>query len=224
MFTKRKEEEEGKRMETTKKYARLNMLLTISQIIADTAASIMKATSQLGVLALPFQIAYGVMGATQAGIAIAENSKIQGFEEGLYPVTDHKGRKYKAGIQTNAPTGKLTQPTILAGEKPEIIIDPLTTRHLEMNYPQVIDAIYSSAARVRGYASGLYPDQTKGGSAADAQIMSQVAAALAINASAIAELRSELKNGIAAYYDDAQVRQIRTRLDVNDAVKQARTL
>jgi hypothetical protein len=200
------------------------MLLTISQIIADTAAAIMRAPAQLGAFSLPFQIAYGVLGATQAGIAIAEINKIQGYEEGLYPVTDHKGRKYKAGLMQNAPTGKLTQPTILAGEKPEIIIDPLTTRHLEMNYPQVIDAIYSSAARVRGYASGLYPEQTKGSSAADAQIMSQVAAALAINASAIAKLEQKLENGIAAYYDDAQVRQIRTRLDVNDAVKQARTL
>lgn len=217
-FTARKRAEEQKRYQIEKKYANIRMLTTIGEIISQTALAVMKAAP-----IIPLQVLMGVLGATQLGLATAEHQKIQGFEEGLYPVLDHKGRKFNAGIQTNAPTGKLTEPTILAGEKPEIIIDPLTTRHLEMNYPQVINAIYSSAARVRGYESGHYPERSTQ-SAADTEIMSQIAAALAINASAIAELRSELKNGIAAYYDDAQVREIRTRLEVNNAVKQARTL
>ena len=47
---------------------------------------------------------------------------------------------------------------------------------------------------------------------------------MAANVKALQNLDEKLDKGIAAYYDDAQVRQIRTRLEVNNAVKNARTL
>jgi hypothetical protein len=216
-FTARKREEEQKRYQIEKKYANIRMLTTIGEVISQTALAVMKAAP-----IIPLQVLMGVLGATQLGVAVAERAKLQGYEEGLYPVRDQKGRNYTAGVVSNAGTGKLMQPTILAGEKPEIIIDPLTTRHLEMNYPHVIDAIYSSAARVRGYESGKYPDRSA--SPTDEALQKQLAVLMAANVKALQSLDEKLDKGIAAYYDDAQVRQIRTRLEVNNAVKNARTL
>lgn len=189
---------------------------------AQLAYESMQSLGPLG----PILGAAAAAAAVVAGLARVKSIKetpIQGYEEGLYPVRDQKGRKFNAGYISNAPTGKLNQPTILAGEKPEIIIDPLTTRHLEMNYPQVIDAIYASAARMRGYQSGHYPERTSSAAPNDA-LYKEMAAVLATNMAAITELRQELREGIRAVYDDAQVRTIRERLEVNNTVKQARTL
>lgn len=77
------------------------------------------------------------------------------FYKGKYPVTGaDDGKTYQAGFASSPGTGLLSTPTILAGELPEIIIDPATTRNLQMNYPGVIQAI--NAARVPQYAGGSY--------------------------------------------------------------------
>ncbi len=124
----------------------------IKAYIAEaTAKAVGKALVQVP---FPFNIALGA--AAGAAVSALFNSIIPQFEKGLYPVQgadDHK--TYMASFIDSPGTGLLESPTILAGEKPEIIIDPKTTRNLQMNYPGVIQAIM--AARVPQYASGSYP-------------------------------------------------------------------
>lgn len=156
-FTKRKDAEEAKRKEIAKKYAGVELLVKTSNIIGSTAVAIMKAL-ELGPIAGPIAaVAMGVEGAAQLTRAKAEYDKIQGYESGLYPVQDHLGRKFNASYLKDAGTGMLNSPTILAGEKPEFIIDPRTTGYLQANAPDIIEGIYMAAKRVRGYESGKMP-------------------------------------------------------------------
>jgi len=215
-FTKRKVAEEYKRKEIEKKYAGIRLLITLAEIAANTALSIMKVSSQLGIYAIPVQIAYGILGATQAGIAIAQNNKIQGYEEGLYPVTDQRGRNFKASRINNPTTGKLNSPTILAGEKPEIIIDPITTKRLEMNSPHIIEAIYAAAGRTRGYETGKYPTPQIN---IPAQDNSAMLALIAENRETLNQLNQTLKNGIPALYDDKEILRQREQLEIIEQIE-----
>ena len=81
------------------------------------------------------------------------------YAKGRYDVIGQDdGRKYRAKVINDPGTRLITDPSILTGEKPEIIIDPATTRNLQMNYPGVIEAI--NMARMPQYASGSYPVAT----------------------------------------------------------------
>ena len=87
-------------------------------------------------------------------------AEVPQYFSGYYDVIGQQdGKQYRARRIRNASTGLVSQPSILVGEKPEIIIDPATTRNLQMNYPGIIAAI--NAARVPQYASGSYPASTK---------------------------------------------------------------
>lgn len=83
-YTRRKEAEEQKRKEIAKKYAGIRLLTTVAEITAQTALAIMRVTSELGVLALPMQIAYGILGATQIALAKAQYNKVKSYAEGGY--------------------------------------------------------------------------------------------------------------------------------------------
>lgn len=67
------------------------------------------------------------------------------------------GKKYSAKYKRNARTGLLKEPTVLAGEQPEIIIDPYTTRNLQSNYPEVIDMINFARRGISQAFNGKYP-------------------------------------------------------------------
>jgi len=79
-----KMEEEKKAIK--KKYAGIDFAITSAKIIAETAAAIMKAAPNV-----PLQIAEGILGATQLGIAMGEFSKVQNLWTGGF--TD-PGDKY----------------------------------------------------------------------------------------------------------------------------------
>ncbi|TNE31793.1 MAG: hypothetical protein EP346_00085 [Bacteroidetes bacterium] len=149
-YTARKEEEEAKRKEVAKKYASSELLMKSSQILASTATAIMAAWESgplVGAIMTPIIAANGT---AQYAAAKAEYDKIQGYEEGYYPVMDQHGRKFNAQRVNNPGTRMLNDPTILAGEKPELIIDPKTTKYLQVNAPGIIDTIYAAANRVKG--------------------------------------------------------------------------
>lgn len=160
-YTARKEEEEAKRNEVAKKYASTELLMKTSQILASTATAIMAAWEAGPIVGGIMTPIIAANGAAQYAAAKAEYDKIQGYEEGLYPVMDQHGRRFNAERVQNAGTRMLNDPTILAGEKPELIIDPKTTKYLQVNAPGIIDTIYAAANRVRGYESGRYPKSTK---------------------------------------------------------------
>lgn len=152
-FTKRKEAEEAQRSEIMKKYAGIELLTKVAQITASTAVSVMKAMElgwPMGPILAGITLAQGI---AQGAIAKAEYDKVQGYEGGYYPVMDQHGRRFSAGRENNAGTRMVNDPTILVGEKPELIVDPQTTKFLQVNYPGIIDTIYAAANRRLGAPS-----------------------------------------------------------------------
>ena len=89
--TELQERSEQEKKDIKKKYALIDFLITNSRIVAETAAAIMKAAPNV-----PLQIAEGILGATQLGIATAEYNSVKNLWTGGF--TD-PGDKYKpAGI------------------------------------------------------------------------------------------------------------------------------
>jgi|GEM_PF-7081998 len=167
-YTQRKEVEERRRREITKKYALLEALTSIANIGMKTAESIITAQKDVPFpLSLVVQGLYLSNGLAQVYAAKQQYSKIQGYSLGNYPVQDQYGQRYFAQRNEALATGEYSQPTVsfgknmLVGEKmPEIVIDGLTTQKLKQFRPEVIDAIYQTAGSVRGYSAGNYPEAT----------------------------------------------------------------
>ncbi len=91
---------EEKKAQIRKKYAAVQFGVTAGQIIVDTAASIMKALSELGPVAGPIAAALmAATGSVQLGIAQAQIGKLEsekGYAEGGY--TGSGDKHQKAGI------------------------------------------------------------------------------------------------------------------------------
>lgn len=77
------EEKEAKQLEIQKKYADVNFAVKASQIIADTAVSIMQAYAQLGPVAgTVAAVLMGVVGAAQLASANAERERVKQLQPG----------------------------------------------------------------------------------------------------------------------------------------------
>tara|TARA_R110001592_G_scaffold17518_2_gene73781 strand:- start:79187 stop:82717 length:3531 start_codon:yes stop_codon:yes gene_type:complete len=168
-YTQRKEVEERRRREITKKYALLEALTSIANIGMKTAESIITAQKDVPFpLSLVVQGLYLSNGLAQVYAAKQQYSKIQGYSLGKYPVQDQYGQRYFAQRNEGLITGEYSQPTVsfsknmLVAEKmPEIVIDGLTTQRLKQFRPDVIDAIYQTAGKVKGYSVGAYPSEQR---------------------------------------------------------------
>lgn len=118
-YAKRKEETERKKLEIAKKYAGLELLMKVSDIIAGTAAAIIQGYSQLGVFGTAFAAIMGATGAVQAGIAYKEYEKVKGYSEGGYTggglFKDNSGHSVAGVVHDNeyvVPKRLLEQPDI----------------------------------------------------------------------------------------------------------------
>lgn len=87
-------------------------------------------------------------------------TSVPGYERGRYPILREDGKMFSSEIRPSAFTQMVTRPTYfsdrgyLAGENgSELIVDHPTLMSLR---PGVIDEIYATHARVRGYESGKY--------------------------------------------------------------------
>ena len=88
---------EEEKIKIRKKYANVQFLVSASQIVTDTAASIMKGFSELGPVAgAVAAVLLGATGATQLAIANQERKKMQGYQSGGYTRPGH--RDEPAGI------------------------------------------------------------------------------------------------------------------------------
>ena len=145
---------DAKRKAIALKAAKRERNIALMNAIVNTAAGIVK------MLANPFPLNFilaalvGVMGGLQIA-AIASTPLPQAFSGKYDVIGAQDGKKYNAGVMDSPGTGLISKPTILVGEQPEIIIDPPTTRNLQINYPEVIEAI--NYARTPQYYSGKYP-------------------------------------------------------------------
>lgn len=118
-YAKRKEETERKKLEIAKKYAGLELLMKVSDIIAGTAAAIIQGYSQLGVFGTAFAAIMGATGAVQAGIAYKEYEKVKGYSQGGYTgaglFKDDSGHSVAGVVHDNeyvVPKRLLEQPDI----------------------------------------------------------------------------------------------------------------
>lgn len=179
---------EEKKKKIKKKYADVEFAIDIASIITKTA---------LGAMAAVAEMPYG--GEVMAGLIIAEGAaaaieayaqwnSVKGLEQGFYPKSitatrAQDGKKFKSRVSNDARTQFVDTPTVfLAGEKgkagPEIIIDDVVAKDLQMNAPFVIDAIRASAGKIHGFQNGLYPDGIQSGGGAlftkeERELMSQ---------------------------------------------------
>ncbi len=129
----------------------------------------------------------------RSGIAIGTivAQAIPAFDAGLYDVTSaYDGRHYKAGYSGVARTGVVRNPQLfLAGERmPEMIIDGPTMRNIQMNSPQIIEAIHQH--RVPAYAAGLYSNEGVSSGISETLLMGLMGT--------IGSLNQTLSNGISA--------------------------
>lgn len=102
---------------------------------------------------------------TSLGVLAAQT--VQGFEDGLYPVTRNDGKKFNAKLGTTQ-TGLVSGPTLmdgnyLAGERstsknPEMIIDDVTFSKLDPRVPEYIMAVHNGT--IPGYENGKYESNT----------------------------------------------------------------
>lgn len=157
---------EEKKKQIAKKYADTEMAITLSEIIASTAMGAINAVAQMpygGEIMAALIIAEG---AVAAGLAISERNKIKGLEQGFYPkyvtaTREQDGKKFNARVSKDTRTQMVDFPTVfLAGERgkaqPEMMLDGLVVKDLQMNSPQVIEAIKYSANKIHGFEQGNY--------------------------------------------------------------------
>ena len=161
------EEKENKKLEIQKKYADVNFAIKCSQIIADTAVSIMKANADLGPIAGPIAaVMLAATGAAQLMSAKAERDKIKNMSvkstSSNQPTT---AERVVGGYSEGGYTG-MGERYEVAGvvHKGEYVVP-----QPEMNNPKVIDAVSTIEAIRRqrttinalpesGYAEGGYTD------------------------------------------------------------------
>lgn len=98
----------------------------------------------------------GLTGAAQVAAILA--TPVPVFAKGKYNVLGTDGNRYNATMSGPVKTGFYSKPTLgLFGEKgKELVLSGPHTRNLEMNYPEIIDAIM--ATRVPTYSAGRYPE------------------------------------------------------------------
>jgi hypothetical protein len=96
----------------------------------------------------------GIAGGAQVASILA--TPIPAFSRGKYPVTTTEGKRYNATYSGPVKTGMYSKPTVglFAEDGKELIISSPHVKHLEMNYPEIIDAILYS--RMPAFAGGKY--------------------------------------------------------------------
>lgn len=153
----------------SQKNAEFYKMLALAQIGIDTGVAVaagVKAVMSSSTSMSPWEkiaqviaIAAEIIGAIATATSIVNSSDIPSYAGGLYPMDTTNGR-YMVRYGGEPKTGVVSSPThFVAGEeKPEMIIDGATYRNLQLNAPQIIDAIYQH--RIPAHAAGSYPVQT----------------------------------------------------------------
>ncbi len=166
------EEKENRKLEIQKKYADVNFAIKVSQIIADTAVSIMKAFSELGPIGGAVAAALlTATGIAQVAVANAERQKVKSMQPSATAATAQTASTAKAERKlTGYADGGYTGPgdryevagVVHRGEY--VVPKPI------MGIPRVVDAVGtieairlnrmagvpSRAASTSGYADGGY--------------------------------------------------------------------
>jgi hypothetical protein len=147
------------------------------------------------------------------------------FNTGKYDVigaTD--GRTYRAGYAPAAQTGIYSSPTLIGGlglvgeRAPELVVDGPTLRNIQMNYPEIINAI--QAARVPQFAEGNYPATVTAAQPPATQQQQTPSPEMIAMLQSLAEISQKLDNptrAVVVYSDleDAQIEMDEIRNSVS---------
>jgi TP901 family phage tail tape measure protein len=105
--------------------------------------------------------AVGIISAVKSAVGAAKSTKVEGFEDGLYPITrSQDGKQFNASFGGNTPSGMVNKPTVfMAGENgPELIIDSAAYKQIN---PDIKYALHREIARVKGFEGGFYPEASR---------------------------------------------------------------
>lgn len=206
------EDLDTKRKEVALKAAKREKKIALMNAIVNTAAGIVKMLNNPWPLNLILAALVGVAGGLE--IAKIATTPLPQYAMGRYDVLGAQdGKKYNAKVIDSPGTGLVNSPAILVGEKPEIIIDPYTTRNLQMNYPEVIQAI--NAARMPQYASGSYPGSVTRETVTEKSLPKEFYELMAMQATEIKRLNDQLNKGIGATLV-ADGQYMKTHTEVSD--------
>lgn len=102
-------------------------------------------------------VAAGIAGAAQVGFILAQ--PVPAFSDGKYNVTTTEGKKYNANYSGPVKTGIYSKPTLglFSEEGTELIISAPHLKHMQMNYPEIIEAIMFT--RMPAYSRGKYASE-----------------------------------------------------------------
>ena len=95
------------------------------------------------------------------GAFLSKKSKVKGYEDGLYDIIrEQDGKRFNAAYGGQTSSGMVNKPTVfMAGENgPELIIDSAAYKNIN---PEIKYALHREIARVKGFETGYYPQQTK---------------------------------------------------------------
>lgn len=207
------EEKENKKLEIQKKYADVDFAIKISQIIADTSVSIMKAFSQLGPIGGAVAAAMlTATGVAQVVSAKAERDKIKNMEPGRTAASSPEETATKTRVLTGYSDGGYTgdgRRLEVAGivHKGEYVV-PMPI----MKDPRVIDAVGLIESIRQQRMLGRPATAASGGSFAQGGYTSAPAIDFSEFREGVAEMRSMLQN-IRAYVVYRDIEQAREKLD-----------
>ncbi len=125
----------------------------VANAIINTAVAITSVLS-IPILGVALAIIVGLLGAAQVALILA--TPIPQASSGRYNVTGKQdGKAYNNVPYQESYTGIPGRPMLVNETGNEIVIDPYTTRNIQMNYPYILEGI--NQARVPQRASGAYP-------------------------------------------------------------------
>lgn len=161
-----------KQKEIKKKYADVAFAISAAEIITSTVSAAMNAYDAMAnipyvgpALGAVAAAAIAVVGAAQLSTANTERQKVKALAKGKYPVEADDGRTYNATWTGKPHTGMYDGPQLgifneVPGQ-PEMVVDGITTKNLQVNYPEIVEAIYNVRdGKTPKFAEGKYPQQT----------------------------------------------------------------
>lgn len=179
---------------------------SIIQGIMNTALAVINALASGGPAAPALAIAAGIAGALET--AVIASQPVPEYGRGRYTVTGaNTGKIYSADFTGPARTAFYSRPSLVAETGTELIVDPATTRNLQMNYPEVLAAI--NFARVPQYATGRYVQTSSSGapSFGEKESSEELIRAMHRFADAAEQLQKDGVKGNWSLFDLEQIQQ-----------------
>ncbi len=147
-------EADKKKRKITHDQAVIAKATNVASAIINTAVAITSVLS-IPILGEALAIIVGLLGAAQIALILA--TPIPQAASGRYNVIGKQdGKAYNDVPYQSSFTGIPGRPMLVNETGNEIVIDPYTTRNIQLNYPYIIEGI--NQARVPQRAGGYYPD------------------------------------------------------------------